>query len=105
MKAGWKLLLPALALLPLAAQGDTPLQVVLAAPGTGAASSGAVDRFTLRFYEAMVSLGDPRAKPAAVLAKFQADRSIKEATLSPYIQSNHRFDIGTMRVNLRLGVR
>ncbi len=66
MKAGWKLLLPALALLPLAAQGDTPPQVVLATPGTGGASSGAVDRFTLRFSEAMVPLGDPRAKPAAV---------------------------------------
>ena len=65
MKAGWKLVLPALALLPLAAQGDTPPQVVLATPGTGGASSGAVDRFTLRFSEAMVPLGDPRAKAAA----------------------------------------
>ena len=66
MKAGWNILLPALLLLPLAAQGDTPPQVVLATPGTAGASSGAVDRFTLRFSEAMVPLGDPRAKPAAI---------------------------------------
>ena len=65
MKLGWKLVLPALALLPLTAQGDTPPQVVLATPGTAGASSGAVDRFTLRFSEAMVPLGDPRAKAAA----------------------------------------
>jgi alpha-2-macroglobulin len=57
-------MLPALALLPFVAQGDTPPQVVLATPGTGA-SSGVVDRFTLRFSEAMVPLGDPRAKAAA----------------------------------------
>ena len=65
MKAGWNWVLPALLLLPLAAQGDTPPQVVLATPGTAGASSGAVDRYTLRFSEAMVPLGDPRAKPAA----------------------------------------
>ena len=65
MKAGWKVLLPVLALLPFTAQGDTPPQVVLATPGTAGASSGAVDRFTIRFSEAMVPLGDPRAKPAA----------------------------------------
>ena len=56
--------MPAL-LLPLTAQGDTPPQVVLATAGTAGASSGAVDRYTLRFSEVMVPLGDPRAKPAA----------------------------------------
>ena len=65
MKVGWKLVLPALALLPFTAQGDTPPQVVLATPGTAGASSGAVDRFTLRFSETMVPLGDPRGKAAA----------------------------------------
>ena len=65
MKAGWNWVLPALLLLPLAARGDAPPQVVLATPGTAGASSGAVDRYTLRFSEAMVPLGYPRAKPAA----------------------------------------
>ena len=65
MKAGWNWVLPALLLLPLAARGDAPPQVVLATPGTAGASSGAVDRYTVRFSEAMVPLGDPRAKPAA----------------------------------------
>ncbi|MFM5918314.1 MAG: MG2 domain-containing protein, partial [Novosphingobium sp.] len=65
MKFGWQLAIPALLLLPFTAQGDTPPQVVMATPGTGGAASGAVDRFTLRFSEAMVPLGDPRAKAAA----------------------------------------
>ena len=65
MRAVWKLALPALLLLPLAARGDNPPRVVLATPGTSAPGSGAIDRFTIRFSEAMVPLGDPRAKPAA----------------------------------------
>ena len=65
MRAVWKLAFPALLLLPLAARGDSPPRVVLATSGTAMPGSGAIDRFTIRFSEAMVPLGDPRAKPAA----------------------------------------
>jgi uncharacterized protein YfaS (alpha-2-macroglobulin family) len=43
-----------------AASGDTTPQVVMSTPGTG---GGAVERFTVRFSEAMVPLGDLRAAP------------------------------------------
>ena len=65
MRAVLKLSLPALLLLPLAAQGDSPPQVVLATAGSAMPGSGAIDRFTIRFSQPMVPLGDPRAKPAA----------------------------------------
>ena len=45
------------------------------------------------------------AAPGTCLANFQADRHIQESTLSPYLQSNHSFDIGTVRAKLRFGVR
>ncbi len=67
----WQLGLALLVMLPLAARGDLPPQVVMAAPGTngpanGRVTSGTVDRFTLRFSDAMVALGDPHATaPAA----------------------------------------
>lgn len=47
--------------LPLAARGDRPPQVIAAIPGSAGPMSGAIDRFTLRFSDAMVALGDPRA--------------------------------------------
>ena len=65
MRAVLKLSLPVLLLLPLAAQGDSPPTVVLATPGSAMPGSGTIDRFTIRFSQAMVPLGDPRAKPAA----------------------------------------
>ncbi len=52
-------------LAPMAAYGDLPAQVTLATPGTGGANSGAIDRFTLRFSQAMVPLGDPLGDPGA----------------------------------------
>lgn len=57
---GWlgRLALLALAFGPVAASGDTSPQVVMATPGSG---GGAIERFTVRFSEAMVPLGDPRA--------------------------------------------
>jgi uncharacterized protein YfaS (alpha-2-macroglobulin family) len=59
-----RLALLALALAPASATGDTNPQVVSATPGLG---GGAIERFTIRFSEAMVPLGDPRAKaPIAV---------------------------------------
>ncbi|WP_226018816.1 alpha-2-macroglobulin [Novosphingobium sp. FKTRR1] len=59
---GWRMLLPLLALAPLTARGDLPAQVTLATPGSTGSGSGAIDRFTIRFSQAMVALGDPRAK-------------------------------------------
>ena len=50
----------ALALAPVAAFGDNSPQVVLAQPGVGGAA-GAVERYTIRFNQPMVPLGDPRA--------------------------------------------
>lgn len=48
----------ALALAPIAAWGDASPQVVLATPGVG---DGAIERYTIRFNQPMVPLGDPRA--------------------------------------------
>ena len=48
--------------MPIVAMGDAAPQVTLAVPGT-AGNSGVIDRFTVRFSEAMVPLGDPRATP------------------------------------------
>ncbi len=53
---------------PLAARSDPQPQVVFATPGTGGTSGGAINRYTLRFSEAMVPLGDPRA-PAPTTIK------------------------------------
>ncbi len=61
----WKLVLLLLLALPLAARGDLPPQVVTATPGSNGAMSGTVDRFTVRFSEAMVALGDPHATAPA----------------------------------------
>ncbi|AHE57052.1 alpha-2-macroglobulin family protein [Sphingomonas sanxanigenens] len=44
---------------PVVAVGDSAPQVVLATPGMG---GGAVERYTVRFSEPMVPLGDPRAQ-------------------------------------------
>ncbi len=54
-------------LLPVAALGDTAPQVVLATPGSAGTNGGAIERFTLRFSEIMVPLGDPRAVPPAIV--------------------------------------
>ncbi|OYY79708.1 MAG: alpha-2-macroglobulin [Sphingomonas sp. 28-62-20] len=48
----------ALIIAPVAASGDNSPQVVLATPGIG---NGAIERFTARFSQPMVALGDPRA--------------------------------------------
>ena len=50
----------AMALAPVAAFGDNSPQVVLAQPGVGGAA-GAVERYTIRFNQPMVPLGDPRS--------------------------------------------
>jgi uncharacterized protein YfaS (alpha-2-macroglobulin family) len=59
------LVLMGLMCLPLAARSDTGPQVTLAIPGSAGGTGGAIERFTLRFSEPMVPLGDPRATPAA----------------------------------------
>ncbi len=58
MRLTVRLALLALALAPLAAAGDSAPQVVLATPGIG---GGSIERFTIRFSQPMVALGDPRA--------------------------------------------
>jgi uncharacterized protein YfaS (alpha-2-macroglobulin family) len=64
MRLWTRIALLALAIAPLAASGDSSPQVILATPGIG---GGAIERFTLRFSQAMVPLGDPRpAAPATV---------------------------------------
>lgn len=65
MRAGWIVALAGLLLLPLAAHGDSGPQVTLAVAGHAGPRSPAIDRFTLRFSDPMVPLGDPRATPAA----------------------------------------
>ncbi len=57
-----------------AAVGDTAPQVVLAIPGSGGSNGGAIERFTMRFSEAMVGLGDPRAvAPATIKCPVKAN--------------------------------
>jgi alpha-2-macroglobulin len=47
---------------PIVGLTDAPPQVILATPGGAGGNNGVIDRFTMRFSEAMVPLGDPRAK-------------------------------------------
>ncbi|MBN8846166.1 MAG: alpha-2-macroglobulin [Sphingomonadales bacterium] len=49
----------------VAAGGDTVPQVTLATPGSSGTGDGTISRFTLRFSEDMVPLGDPRARAPA----------------------------------------
>ena len=49
--------------LPVIALSDSAPQVTLAVPGTAGGNAGVIDRFTLRFSENMVPLGDPSATP------------------------------------------
>jgi len=59
-----RLALLALVVAPVAALGDNTPRVLLATPGIG---NGSVERFTTRFSQPMVALGDPRAPgPLAV---------------------------------------
>jgi hypothetical protein len=62
LSRSWRFAVLALALAPVAAVGDQTAQVVLATPGTG---DGAIERFTMRFTDDMVALGDPRATAPA----------------------------------------
>lgn len=43
--------------------------------------------------------------PGTCLARFDRDRSIRERTVAPYIQSTHTFDLGENPAHLRLGLR
>ncbi|GAA4774176.1 MG2 domain-containing protein [Stakelama sediminis] len=58
MKLLARLVLAIGALTPLMASGDSAPRVVLATPGVG---DGAIERYTIRFSQPMVPLGDPRA--------------------------------------------
>ncbi len=65
---GMMLVVLALFAAPIAAIGSGAPQVVLATPGSAGANGGAIERFTMRFSESMVPLGDPRATPPATIA-------------------------------------
>ncbi len=67
MRIRWRWLALGLCAAPLVAIGGAAPQVVLATPGSAGANGGAIERFTMRFSEAMVPLGDPRATPPAKL--------------------------------------
>ncbi len=43
--------------------------------------------------------------PGSCLAQYNTDRRISEKTWAPYLQTTHKFDLGDMRANLRLGIR
>ena len=58
MVAKWRLAVLALAVAPVAAFGDNAPRIAFAQPGVG---NGAIERFTVRFSQAMVPLGDPRS--------------------------------------------
>lgn len=66
MRFRWMLGLLCLLIVPMAADSSSSPQVTLAVPGGSAWRSGTINRFTLRFSDPMVPLGDPRATPAAV---------------------------------------
>ena len=58
MKRAIRLAWLAAVLVPLAASADNSPQIIMATPGV---SDGAIDRFTARFNQPVVALGDPRA--------------------------------------------
>ncbi len=58
MKLVSRLAFLALVVAPISASGDNSPQVIVATPGIG---NGAIERFTARFSQPIVALGDPRA--------------------------------------------
>ncbi|HEY0595931.1 MAG TPA: alpha-2-macroglobulin, partial [Sphingopyxis sp.] len=78
MKTGWRqlaiwltgkaklaLIVPLTLAMAATATADTVPQVTLATPGSSGTGDGTITRFTLRFSEDMVPLGDPRAAAPA----------------------------------------
>jgi len=65
MRFRWLTALAGLLMVPMAADSSSSPQVTLAVPGSSGWQSGTISRFTLRFSDPMVPLGDPRATPAA----------------------------------------
>ncbi len=73
-KAKLALIVPLGIAMAATAAADTVPQVTLATPGSSGTGDGTITRFTLRFSEDMVPLGDPRAKaPATNDCKQPAD--------------------------------
>ncbi|MBA3940951.1 MAG: alpha-2-macroglobulin, partial [Sphingopyxis sp.] len=64
-KAKLALILPLGIAMAATATADTVPQVTLATPGSSGTGHGTITRFTLRFSEDMVPLGDPRARAPA----------------------------------------
>ncbi|MBB6124448.1 alpha-2-macroglobulin family protein [Sphingobium subterraneum] len=65
MRIRWLPIVAALLLVPFAAVSSSSPQVTLALAGGSGWRSATINRFTLRFSDPMVALGDPRATPAA----------------------------------------
>ncbi len=63
----WKLGALGLLVVPALAFSDNGPTVTMATTGSSSNNSGAINRFTLRFSEAMVPLGDPRAAAPAAM--------------------------------------
>ncbi|HMQ18867.1 MAG TPA: MG2 domain-containing protein [Sphingopyxis sp.] len=59
------LVLPLALAVAATASGDTVPQVILATPGSAGSGDGTISRYTLRFSDDMVPLGDPRATAPA----------------------------------------
>ncbi|WP_447765328.1 hypothetical protein [Sphingopyxis panaciterrae] len=73
-KAKLALIVPLTLAMAATAAADTVPQVTLATPGSAGTGDGTITRFTLRFSEDMVPLGDPRAPaPATHDCKLPAD--------------------------------
>ena len=58
MKLTTRMAFAALLIAPIAASADNAPQIIVATPGIG---NGAIERFTVRFNQPIVALGDPRA--------------------------------------------
>lgn len=57
------------------------------------------------FLQGRAGICNASVTPGACLARYDTDRRIREQTWAPYIQSTHKFDLGDVRANLRLGLR
>jgi hypothetical protein len=77
LRRWWRLAVLALMVAPVAAAGDNAPRVVFAQPGVG---GGAIQRFTVRFSQAMVPLGDPRARAPLMTACTGEGRWVDQQT-------------------------
>jgi TonB-dependent receptor len=98
---------------------DTPdsLYTITPLPGRLAGMQGSQDPSIIPSYfqvntaelvnllQSRIGICNASVQPGACLARYDTDRRIREETWAPYIQSTHKFDLGSMRANVRLGLR